>query len=155
MKNPRPKSSPVPYLLIVEDNDEDFEVFMRLMKTSNFSYPIYRFIDGDDILDFLFYQGEYADRQETATPALIIVDLNLPGTDGREVIAKIKEDPNLKIIPVVAFTTSSNHKDIKACYQNGVNSYIQKPLGISSYKKIIENFSFYWFNSVILPDYEE
>ncbi|MEA5500054.1 response regulator [Limnoraphis robusta Tam1] len=145
------KSKDIPYLLIVEDGDEDFEVFLRLMKSSNFAYPIQRCIDGDEVLDFLYFQGEYTNRENQADPAIIVMDLNLPGMDGRDVIAILKQDPRLKIIPIVVLTTSSNPKDIQACYQQGVNSYIQKPIGLDCLKKNIQDFISYWFETVILP----
>lgn len=155
MNNPQVKSKPFLSLIIVEDSNEDFEAFFRLMKSANFPHPISRYIDGDDILDFLYYKGEYTNREKTPYPTLIVMDLNLPGTDGREVIAILKQDPELKVIPIVALTTSSNPIDIQTCYQYGVNSYLQKPIGTLAFKKLVQDFKSYWFDAVILPSNEE
>ena len=138
-------------LLIVEDSDEDYLTLIRLLKKQGFKYPIHRCVDGDDALDYLFQTGEYS--PETAPrPTMILMDLNLPGTDGREVIEVIKNHQKLKIIPMVAFSTSSNTKDIQICYEYGVNSYIEKPVNLQLFSKNIEDFLSYWFETAILPD---
>jgi CheY-like chemotaxis protein len=139
-------------LLVVEDSDEDFEAFGRMMQKSSVSNPIYRCTDGDDALNFLYHTGKYVDSEKAPRPAIILLDLNLPGTDGREVLEQIKQDKNLKTIPVVVFTTSSNPKDIEICYQYGVNGYILKPIDINKLMRTLQVFIEYWFESVILPD---
>ena len=139
-------------LLVIEDSDEDFEAFGRMMRKSSVGNPIYRCIDGDDALDFLYHTGEYVDSARAPRPAIILLDLNLPGTDGREVLEQIKKDEELKTIPVVVFTTSSNPKDIEVCYRYGVNGYIVKPIDIKKLMKTLQVFIDYWFESVILPD---
>lgn len=139
-------------LLVIEDSDEDFEAFGRMMRKSSVNNPIYRCTDGDDALDFLYHTGEYIDSTKAPRPAIILLDLNLPGTDGREVLEQIKKDELLKIIPVVVFTTSSNPKDIEVCYRYGVNGYILKPIDVNKLMKTIQIFISYWFESVILPD---
>lgn len=138
-------------LLIVEDSDEDFEAFGRIIRKSGVTHPIYRCNDGDEALDFLYGTGEYGDIQ-APRPAIIVLDLNLPGTDGREVLAQIKQDEELKTIPVVVFTTSSNPKDIDICYQSGVNSYIIKPIDVTKLRKTIEILIDYWFAAVVLSE---
>lgn len=139
-------------LLVIEDSDEDFEAFGRMVRKSSLSNPIYRCIDGDDALDFLYHTGEYIDFEIAPRPAIILLDLNLPGTDGREVLEQIKKDEDLKTIPVVVFTTSSNPKDIEVCYRYGVNGYILKPIDINRLMRTLQVFIDYWFESVILPD---
>lgn len=139
-------------LLVIEDSDEDFEAFGRMMRKSCVGNPIYRCIDGDDALDFLYHTGEYVDSARAPRPAIILLDLNLPGTDGREVLEQIKKDEELKTIPVVVFTTSSNPKDIEVCYRYGVNGYIVKPIDIKKLMKTLQVFIDYWFEFVILPD---
>lgn len=138
-------------LLVVEDSDQDYETFVRLLnRNSSFNYPIYRCSDGEEALDYLFHQGEYA--QTTApTPAVILLDLNLPGTDGREVIRELKHHEQLKKIPIVVFTTSDNPQDVDICYRNGVNCYMTKPMGIEALKQTIHKFVSYWFEEVVLP----
>lgn len=139
-------------LLVVEDSDEDFEAFGRMMRKSSLTNPIYRCTDGEDALDFLYHSGEYTEEAKAPRPALILLDLNLPGTDGREVLKQIKQDDKLKIIPVVVFTTSSNPKDIEVCYRYGVNGYILKPINIEKLSKTIQLLISYWFEAIILPD---
>ena len=82
---------------------------------------------------------------------MILLDLNLPGTDGREVLAEIKADPQLKEIPVIVLTTSSDDRDVQACYQAGASSYIQKPVDLDGFMRAIERLNDYWFEVVILP----
>ncbi|NEQ40911.1 MAG: response regulator [Okeania sp. SIO3I5] len=138
-------------LLVVEDNQEDYVALTRIMRKLDFQYPIYHCEDGDEALDFLFQTGEYSDPEIAPRPTIILIDLNLPGTDGREVIKVIKNNQQLKKIPVVVFSTSSNPQDIHICYQQGANSYMQKPVNIKDLSKNIEIFLFYWFQAVILP----
>lgn len=139
-------------LLVIEDSDEDFEALVRMVKRSPIPNPIYRCIDGDDALDFLYCAGQYRDRDKELRPAIILLDLNLPGTDGREVIEQIKQDDKLKIIPVVVLTTSSNPRDIEACYQYGASGYLLKPIDTQKLRKTIQAFLDYWFEAVTLPN---
>lgn len=139
-------------LLVVEDSDEDFEAFGRVLRQASITHPIYRCTDGDDALDFLYRTGEYIESAKAPRPGIILLDLNLPGTDGREVLEQIKQDEDLKIIPVVVFTTSSNPKDIEVCYRYGVNGYILKPIDIKKLMRTIQVLIDYWFEAVVLPD---
>jgi CheY-like chemotaxis protein len=147
-----PQTSP---LLIVEDSDEDFEAFNRYLKRSPFRIPIYRCVNGDQALAFLHHTGSYENRQTSPRPSLIVIDLNLPGTDGREVLRCLKQDEHLKTIPIVVFTTSNNPKDIEDCYQFGVNSYIVKPINIQQLKRDIEAILTYWYDTTTLLEHSE
>lgn len=143
---------PYPPLLVVEDSDEDFEALGRVMrKTCDIQVPLTRCVDGDDALDFLYQRGPYAAQEATTLPGLVLLDLNLPGTDGREVLTEIKQNARLKQIPIVVLTTSSNPKDIQACYQYGVNSYMLKPTDIEQLKTSVRLFVDYWFKVAVLP----
>lgn len=139
-------------LLVIEDSQADFESLKRVMKSLDFSYPIYRCSNGDAALEFLFQEGDYAEPKTAPRPNLILLDLNLPGTDGREVLETVKKNAELKLIPIVVFTTSCNQKDIQFCYQQGVNNYILKPMGISALTETINILMRYWFEFSILPD---
>ncbi len=141
----------VPPLLIVEDSNEDFEALQRYLNQSFSDIPVYRCINGDRALAFLCRTAPYIDPKTSPRPGLILLDLNLPGMDGREVLYKIKQDENLKKIPVVVFTTSNNPKDIEACYQQGVNSYIIKPMDFKLLKRTIQTLLSYWFEITMLP----
>lgn len=140
-----------PLLLVIEDSNEDFEAFQRYVRRSPLTISIHRCVDGDEALAFLYRTGRHTDSQSAPRPGLILLDLNLPGTDGREVLRKIKQDETLKLIPVVIFTTSNNPKDIEACYRQGANSYIVKPMDFSRLKNSIQNLIDYWFDTTVLP----
>lgn len=141
----------LPPLLIVEDSNEDFEALQRYLNQYSSAIPVYRCINGDRALAFLYRTDGYTDPETSPRPGLIILDLNLPGTDGREVLRRIKKDNNFKTIPVVVFTTSNNPKDIEACYQQGVNTYILKPMNIKLLKQSIQILLTYWFEIARLP----
>ncbi|MFM6157328.1 MAG: response regulator [Cuspidothrix sp.] len=138
--------------LVIEDSDEDFEAFSRVVQQEGVVNPIFRCTDGDDALDYLYRNGAYQDMNNFPLPAIILLDLNLPGTDGRDVLKEIKQDEYLKKIPVIVFTTSSNPKDIEACYQYSVASYILKPIDIKRLIETIQGFIRYWLDLVILPE---
>ncbi len=144
-----------PLLLVVEDSDEDFEVLERLLLRSPTTIPTHRCVNGDKALAFLHQSDKYIDGQKTSRPCLIILDLNLPGTDGRDVLRQIKQDEHLKAIPVVVFTTSNNAQDIAECYQSGANSYIVKPMSFSQLKRDIQTLLDYWLDVTTLPNYQE
>lgn len=139
-------------LLVVEDSDEDFEALSRIMdQVSTFPLSVHRCTDGEDALDFLNQDGKYSNVGAIPKPELIVLDLNLPGTDGREVLATIKQSKTLKTIPVVVLSTSSNPKDIEACYQSGVNSYLLKPMNINELRDSVRMMLDYWFKATVLP----
>ena len=141
-----------PYMLVVEDSDEDFEALQRILSKdcASSKIRIERCADGDEALDLIYQRGEYAGLQKR--PQLVMLDLNLPGADGREVLTQIKQDEQLKTIPIVVFTTSSNPKDIEACYEYGANSYLVKPMDISQLKTSICLLVQYWFEISELPE---
>jgi len=142
---PEPPTQPI---LLVEDSPEDFETTQRAFRRSGLKNPILRCADGDEALDFLFHRGSHADAPR---PGVILLDLNLPGTDGREVLSEIKASDDLKEIPVIVLTTSADERDVQACYQAGASSYIQKPVDVEGFMKAIERLNDYWFEVVILP----
>jgi CheY-like chemotaxis protein len=132
-------------LLVIEDSNEDFEALCRIIdQVSNFSLDVHRCVDGDEALDWL--------NQAPSNPDLIILDLNLPGTDGREILVTIKQTKKLRSIPIVVLSTSSNPKDIEACYQSGVNSYMLKPMDINCLKDSLRVMLDYWFKAMVLPN---
>lgn len=138
-------------LLVVEDSDADFEVLTRVLKKLSFSYPIHRCCDGDEALDYLYHRENYRDILMYPQPDLVLLDLNLPGTDGKDILEEIKQDDKLKSIPIIIFSTSSNPQDIKACYQKGANNYLLKPMDFTSMKITVESLIKYWFEISLLP----
>jgi len=138
-------------ILMVEDNPEDYEATVRALGSSGVANRIIHCEDGDDALDYLFRRGRFADPHTSPWPGVILLDLNMPGTDGREVLAQIKQDQRLRPIPVIILTTSSDERDINDCYRMGANSYVQKPVNLSGFIHAIQRLHDYWFEIVILP----
>jgi CheY-like chemotaxis protein len=138
-------------ILLVEDSPEDFETTKRAFQRSGLRNPLMRCADGDEALDYLFRRGNYADPATSPRPGVILLDLNLPGTDGREVLSEIKANPQVQQIPVVVLTTSRDDRDVEACYRAGASSYIQKPVDLEGFIRAIEKLNGYWFEVVILP----
>lgn len=138
-------------ILLVEDSPEDFEATVRAFNKSGLKNPIIRCEDGDGALDYLYRRGRWADPETSPRPGVVLLDLNLPGTDGREVLTEIKKDDQLRHIPVIVLTTSNDRRDVEACYHAGANSYIQKPVDMDGFLKAIERLNGYWFEVVVLP----
>lgn len=139
-------------LLIVEDSDEDYDALARLMEQMAVKNPIYRCIDGDEALDFVLQAGKQASEAiSPQRPAVILLDLNLPGTDGREVLAHLKQDRGANDIPIVIFTTSDNPQDVEFCYQAGANGYLIKPMGFKKLEKTVQAFVDYWLKANTPP----
>ena len=137
-------------ILIVEDNDDDFEATERALKRdSRLANPIYRCENADDALDFLMHRGGYND---SPTPGLILLDLNMPGRGGRSLLADIKKHTKTRKIPVVVLTTSSDTHDVEECYAMGANTYIKKPVDLDGFFVAIKQLKEYWFSIALLPN---
>ncbi len=147
ISNPSPNQP----ILLVEDSPEDSEAMQRAFRKAGLKNPILLCSDGDEALDFLHRRGRFADPAASPRPGIILLDLNLPGTDGRQVLEEIKATEGLKSIPVVVLTTSSDERDVSACYRAGANSYVQKPVNMEGFMHAIERLNGYWFEVVILP----
>ena len=142
-------------ILIVEDNDDDFFATMRAFKKADLANPVRRCTNGDQALDYLFRRGEFSDNGKAPRPGIVLLDLNLPGTDGRQVLRVVKADPSLKKIPVIVLTTSRARQDIEKCYADGANSYIQKPVNLEGFVQAVTRLKEYWFEIAILPKENE
>lgn len=138
-------------LLIVEDSNEDYYATKRAFDNLSLSTEIYRAQDGKEAIDYLYHQNKFSDIEKSPAPDLILLDLNLPGLDGKEVLNIIKKDETLNKIPVIILTTSSAPEDIENCYKIGANSYIQKPVGLDKFFEAIDRLQDYWFRVVVLP----
>jgi CheY-like chemotaxis protein len=138
------------FILVVEDSDEDYTALLRALRKLAINNPLHRCLDGGDCLDYLYRQGQYATAQHDL-PGLILLDLNLPGTDGREVLAQIKGERALKSIPIVVVTTSINPQDVQICYVNGANSYVVKQSRFDKFQEAIQQMMIYWLETVTLP----
>ncbi|HYH45973.1 MAG TPA: response regulator [Thermoanaerobaculia bacterium] len=145
------RSTPNQPILLVEDSPEDVEATRRAFQRSGLRNPIHHCADGDEALDYLLRRGAYEPPAEAPRPGIILLDLNLPGTDGREVLEEVKRHEEIKHIPVIVLTTSNDERDVAACYRLGANSYVQKPVDLEGFLKAIERLNGYWFEVVILP----
>lgn len=139
-------------ILLVEDSDEDYYATKRAFEKSGLANELYRCADGEEAIDYLYQKGTYADTSKAPRPNVILLDLNLPKKDGKEVLGIIKNDPNLSTIPVIILTTSNDQMDITECYAQGANSYIQKPVDLNRFVESIQKLQDYWFEITILPD---
>lgn len=135
-------------IFLVEDNKADVRLIQEALKTSLLPHQVITVRDGVEAMNYLHQAGEYANAPR---PDLILLDLNLPKKDGREVLAEIKSDPQLKRIPVVILTTSKNQDDIFHSYDLHANCYITKPRNLSQLFQIIQSIERFWFSTVTLP----
>jgi CheY-like chemotaxis protein len=127
---------------------------VRALRLGGLPTPIFRCVDGDEAIDFLYRRGLFADPKDAPRPGIVLLDLNLPGTDGREVLAAIKTDPALRSIPVVVLTTSTDERDIDRCYQAGANSYVHKPVDLDGFVRAVQRLKDFWFEIVVVPKAE-
>ncbi|MCL4137252.1 UNVERIFIED_CONTAM: hypothetical protein GTU68_064817 [Idotea baltica] len=137
-------------ILLVEDNPGDVRLTKEALKEGDL-YPniqLHVVSDGEEAISYLMKKGKYENAE---IPDIIFLDLNLPRKDGREVLAEIKTDPNLMMIPVVVLTTSEAEQDIQKSYQLHANCYITKPVDINQFIDVIKSIENFWFNVVKLP----
>ena len=125
-------------ILLVDDSPEDREATLRAIKKAGLPNPVFWCEDGDMALDFLYQRGEYAAAGKAPRPGVILLDLNMPGTDGRKVLDVVKKDAKLKSIPIVVLTTSTDDRDIDNFFQSGANSYIVKPVDVDGVIKAVQ-----------------
>lgn len=135
-------------ILIVEDNPGDARLIKEVLNENKIYNKLYVAQDGAEALNFLHHKGEFS---ESPKPDLILLDLNLPKIDGREVLARIKSDDSLKKIPVVIMTTSQAEEDIVKSYSLHANCYIAKPLDFNQFVKVVKSIEEFWFTLVKLP----
>jgi len=145
------RQPPSQTILIVEDSPEEFEITVRSLRLAGLNNPIAHCTDGDEALDYLYRRGAHQKPDPSFPPGIILLDINIPGTDGREVLEELKKDPALKLIPVIMLTTSADARDVQDCYARGANSYIQKPLDFEGFIKAMTRLRDYWFEVVIIP----
>jgi len=135
-------------ILFVEDNEGDIVLTTEAMKEARISNHVTVVRDGEEALLFLLRKGKYAEAER---PDLILLDINLPKIDGKEVLARIKNDPHLMTIPVVILTTSDSEKDIMDSYHNHANCYITKPVDFTKFMDVVHTIKDFWISIVQLP----
>jgi CheY-like chemotaxis protein len=144
-----PKSDYRPIeILMVEDSAGDAELMLDFLEQSKVKNRIHWVRDGEEAMAFLHRKGEYADKP---MPELILLDLNLPRKDGREVLSEVKTDPQLAHIPVVILTSSKSETDIVRSYRLQANCYITKPVDLDQFVKVIRSIDEFWLSVVRLP----
>ena len=140
-------------ILMADDDDDDYLLTKKALKESKLLNTLVRVTDGEELLDYLYSRGEY--EKTAVRPGVILLDLNMPRKDGREALKEIKNDPKLRNIPVVIFTTSNAEEDVYKTYQLGSNSFITKPVTFENLISVMKTLGAYWFEIVELPQADE
>jgi len=138
-------------ILLAEDDYDDRYLISEALDESGVETQLYIVENGEDLLDYLKGRGKYSDRSEFPLPNMILLDLNMPLMDGREALAEIKKDRDLRRIPIVVLTTSQAEEDVQATYDLGITGFITKPMTFSGLVDVMKSVGNYWFDSVTLP----
>lgn len=131
-------------VLLVEDNMDHAELVIRTLEDHRIANIIKHFLDGQAALDYLLRRNEFKDPASSPRPHMILLDLRLPRVDGLEVLRIVKDEEELKKIPVIILTTSEAERDIMRAYDHHVNSYLVKPVGFDDFSKLMNDLGFYW-----------
>lgn len=131
-------------ILLIEDNLDDVELTRIAFTEAGIAHRLMVVSDGAAALDYLFARGQYSDRDPLDLPSIILLDLNLPKVDGREVLQAIRDNLVTKTLPVVVLTTSAEPFDVEASYALGANSYIQKPVDFEQFVGAVKQIGLYW-----------
>jgi len=130
-------------ILLAEDNENDIELTLSALEEINLANEVFVVHDGEEALNYLYCRGEYADRSN-GNPVVVLLDLKMPKVDGLEVLREIKQDKNLKTIPVVVLTSSRMESDLMKSYELGVNAYIVKPVSYQEFVKAVKDLGAFW-----------
>jgi two-component system response regulator len=132
------------YILLVEDNPDDEELTLLSLRKNNLAHDIVVVRDGVEAIEFLFGTGQYAGRDITQAPTVILLDLKLPKLDGLGVLKRLRNDDRTRNLPVVVLTSSSQDADVLASYNLGANSYVRKPVEFGAFVEAVSNLGLYW-----------
>lgn len=142
-------------ILMADDDEEDCALTKEAMTDARLANEMRFVYDGEQLMDYLHQRGEFGPGgTEAPRPGMILLDLNMPKKDGREALAEIKSDPELRRIPVCVLTTSAAEEDIFRSYDLGVNSFITKPVTFAGLVEVLQGWTRYWFEIVELPPTE-
>jgi hypothetical protein len=131
-------------ILLVEDNPQDEMLILRALRKANVTNQIDVVRDGQQALDYLFREGEFAARPGSDPPAAVLLDLNLPRVGGLEVLQRLRADPRTHLVPVVILTSSDEERDRLRSYENGANSFVKKPLDFGLFAETVARLGVYW-----------
>lgn len=146
-----PAKSEPKVILLAEDDADDRMLVTRVLEKELMVRDVRAVWNGEELMDYLNQRGKYADSESSPRPSLILLDLNMPRKDGREALQEIKDDPNLRRIPVVVLTTSNSDVDVEQSYDAGVNAYITKPARFADMVDAFRVLHKFWFEIVRLP----
>ena len=132
------------YILLVEDNPDDEELTLLSLRKNNLAHDIVVVRDGVEAIEFLFGTGQYAQRDVSHVPTVILLDLKLPKLDGLGVLKRLRADERTRTLPVVVLTSSSQDADVIASYNLGANSYVRKPVEFGAFVEAVSSLGLYW-----------
>jgi CheY-like chemotaxis protein len=138
-------------ILIADDDEEDLQMTLEALRENRLGNDVRTTRDGEELMDYLLQRGGYSDPASAPAPGLILLDLNMPKKDGREALAEIKTNADLRKIPVIVLTTSKAEEDVFRSYDLGVNSFITKPVTFTGLAEAMKVMAQYWFEIVELP----
>jgi CheY-like chemotaxis protein len=138
-------------ILLAEDDRGDQELTRRALEGGKIRNELRVVEDGEEALAYLYRRGKYKDPATSPRPDLLLLDLNLPRVDGRQVLEKVRSDSRLRRMAVVVLTTSRQEEDVLRSYELGCNSFITKPVGMDQFIQVIQALEEYWFQIVVLP----
>lgn len=144
--NPKPIT-----ILLADDDTDDRMLAKEALEESRLANDLRFVVNGEELMDYLHRRGAYAEAETSPRPGLILLDLNMPKKDGREALAEIKADPELRRIPIIILTTSKAEEDIYRTYDLGVSSFITKPVTFEGLVAVMQALGRYWFEIVELP----
>ena len=130
-------------ILLAEDNENDVELTLAALEEHHLANEVVVVRDGAEALDYLFHRGKYADHPN-GLPVVVLLDLKMPKVDGLEVLRHMREDPVLKMVPVVMVTSSREEQDLVRSYQYGVNAYVVKPVDFTKFVESVKQIGFFW-----------
>lgn len=140
-----------PVILLADDDPDDRQMAGEALEAAHVRNDLRCVGDGEELLSYLRREGDYAGDTAAPAPSIIVLDLNMPLKDGREVLADLKADPRLQKIPVVVLTTSSAPEDVESSYRLGASSYITKPVSFDGLVEVMRDVGRWWFERVELP----
>jgi CheY-like chemotaxis protein len=138
-------------ILLVEDNDQDEKLILRALRKVNLANQVDVARDGQQALDYLLAEGEFAGRTGQPLPTVVLLDINLPRISGLDVLKRLRADPRTHLLPVVVLTSSDEEQDRLSSYEDGANSFVRKPLDFGEFAETVARMGVYWLATNIPP----